>query len=104
MGGGSRKGDGGLAAGAGLEEIVKQASRALASLDAARLEELAFSCAALVQERGRDAFGPGGADPSRFELELRSLGRMLDYTKTNLNVLRRARSRRTEYSPASGRE
>jgi len=103
MGGGSRKGDGGLAAGAGLEEIVKQASRALASLDAARLEELAFSCAALVHEE-RDALGPDGASPSGIEFQLRSLGRMLDYTKTNLNVLHRARSRRTEYGPASGRE
>jgi hypothetical protein len=86
-----------------LKELVVEASRALARLDADRLEELALSCQALNRElapllperrlelarQSREADG-----------EMATFARVLDATRANLNVmnrLRELRSGRLEY-------
>jgi len=80
-----------------LRELVVEASLALARLDADRLEELAISCQALnrglapnsEQERGeriREAQEALG--------ELAVLGRVLEATHANLEVMKRLRERR----------
>jgi hypothetical protein len=93
-----------------LKELVMEASRALARLDADRLEELALSCQALnrdlepasPKERGalagqaREAVG-----------EMATFGRVLEATRANLNVMNRLRDLRAgrlEYRepPAQG--
>jgi len=86
-----------------LKEIVAQASRALACLDADRLEELAGCCQAL----NRDL-------PPRGEVERQALAaradmdvfaRVLEATRANLNVMRRLRDLRqgtAEYGDAEG--
>jgi len=80
-----------------LKELVVEASRALACLDAARLEELALSCQALNRDPE-----PASADDRR-ELarqareaknDLAVLGRVLEVTRANLNVMRRLRDLR----------
>jgi hypothetical protein len=88
----------------GLKELVVEASRALARLDAPRLEELALSCEALNRN-----LGSLDADEKR-ELARQAreaapgmavLGRVLAVTRANQNVMRRLREmreRRLEYS------
>jgi len=75
-----------------LKQIVREASRALARLDADRLEELARSCEALngaqlgradLARQARDAAG-----------EMAVLARVLDATRANLDVMRRLRDLR----------
>jgi hypothetical protein len=80
-----------------LKELLVEASRALACLDADRLEELALSCEAL----NRDSI-PG--DPKiRAELarqakeaasEMAVFERVLEATRANLNVMQRLRDLR----------
>ncbi len=94
-----------------LRELVVAASVALAQLDAERLEELALSCQAL--NRGDAATQLTASD--RAELarrtreasqEMAILGRVLEATRTNLDVMKRIRARRDgrmEYGRASGR-
>lgn len=89
-----------IAAGEGhppLKELVVEASRALACLDANRLEELALSCAAL----NRDS-APGDLT-TRAELarqareaasEMAVFERVLEATRANLNVMQRLRDLR----------
>jgi aminopeptidase N len=80
-----------------LRALVAEASRALARLDAERLEELALSCRALNREL---AAGDGAvreevarqAAQARGEMEV--FERVLDATRANLAVLNRARERR----------
>jgi hypothetical protein len=93
-----------------LKELVTEASRALARLDADRLEELALSCQALNRE-----LEPAGM-PQRSELarqaedaagEMAVFSRVLEATRANLNVMNRLRELRTgrlEYGepPARG--
>jgi hypothetical protein len=86
-----------------LKELVEEASRALARLDADRLEELALSCQAL--NRGLPSLDRAG----RLELarqsrtadgDMATFARVLDATRANLNVmnrLRELRSGRLEY-------
>jgi len=95
-----------------LKALVTEASRALAQLDAARLEELALSCAALNREmppvtmsesetlvrEAREAVG-----------EMAVFARVLEATRGNLRVMDRLRELRMgclEYSdrpvPAGG--
>jgi hypothetical protein len=86
-----------------LREIVVEASRALARLDADRLEELALSCQALNRDlapipmsdrsllaaQARDAAG-----------EMAVFSKVIEATRANLEVLQRARERhlnRLEY-------
>ena len=89
-----------------LKEMVTEASRALACLDAGRLEELALSCQAL----NRDAeavervvlaheFREAAGDMAVF-------ARVLEATRANLNVmnrLRELRAGRLEYDEAQAR-
>jgi thymidine phosphorylase len=94
-----------------LKALVLEASRALAALDTARLEELALSCEALNRnlalentdtemrkEMARQA-REAGADMGAF-------GRMLEATRGNLNVINRLREMRMgvlEYKVPAGR-
>jgi len=88
-----------------LKEVVVEASRALARLDADRLEELALSCQALNRN-----LTPANAE-SRAALarqakeaagDMAVFARVLEVTRANLNVmnrLRELRQGRLEYSP-----
>jgi ABC-type transporter Mla subunit MlaD len=94
-----------------LKQLVAEASRALATLDADRLEELVLSCQAL----NRELMPTETADARTVALARRSLARqareaaadmalfdrVLDATRANLKVLRRLRELRSghfEYS------
>lgn len=80
-----------------LKALVAEASQALARLDAARLEELALSCAALNREmtplnasdketlvrEAREAVG-----------EMAVLARVMEATRGNIRVMRRLRELR----------
>jgi hypothetical protein len=86
-----------------LKEIVAEASRALARLDADRLAELASSCEALSRDL------PSADSETRERLERQSseavhemgiLARVLEATRANMavmNRLREMRSSRPEY-------
>jgi hypothetical protein len=85
-----------------LREIVAEASRALALLDADRLEELARCCQAL----NRSPIGQMGlrrTNPERAEIarqareaagEMAVFARVLDATRANLAVMKRLRALR----------
>ena len=82
-----------------LRELVVEASLALARLDADRLEELAFSCQALNRTIAPRPLN----DANRAELvrqareaspQMAVLGRVLEATRTNLEVMKRIRERR----------
>jgi hypothetical protein len=89
-----------------LREIVVEASRALALLDADRLEELGRCCQALNREplglngkRRTDAERAGIARQSRDAAgEMAVFARVLDATRANLTVMKRLRALR-EGSP-----
>jgi hypothetical protein len=86
-----------------LKEIVKEASRSLARLDAERLAELTLSCRALNRDLAKAEV------EGRRELERESreslhdmaiFARVLEATRSNLNVmnrLRKLRASRLEY-------
>jgi hypothetical protein len=80
-----------------LKELVVEASRALARLDADRLEELALSCQALNREyasasiEDRSLLIPQAREAAG---ELTVFSRVLDATRANMGVLQRARDRR----------
>lgn len=86
-----------------LKELVAEASRALARLDANRLEELAFSCQAL------NSGLPGQSAEERAALareareataDMDLFGRVLEATRANLKVMNRLRDlhqQRLEY-------
>ena len=91
-----------------LKELVVEASRALARLDADRLEELALSCQALNRDlTDRDLLHGDAADRAALVLECKEaegdmavFARVLEATRANLNVmnrLRELRARRLEY-------
>jgi hypothetical protein len=90
-----------------LKELVVEASRALASLDAQRLEELALSCQALNSDLGSVDAGQRAElarQAREAEQDLALLGRVLEATRANLNVMRRLRDLRQgrlEYSAES---
>jgi hypothetical protein len=87
-----------------LRELVVEASLALARLDADRLEELAVSCQAL----NRDLVPSNGLERVEWvrqaheaQGELAVLGRVLEATRANLEVVNRLRERsgsRLEYA------
>lgn len=87
-----------------LKELVVEATRALALLDAPRLEELAVSCEAL--NRNLDSMsGEETRELARQAREAQAdmsvLKRVLEATRANRNVMRRLREmreRRLEYS------
>ena len=77
-----------------LKQLVAEASRALACLDADRLEELARSCQALNREL------PNLQKEERIELacqagaateDMAVFGRVLEATRANLDVMNRLR-------------
>ena len=86
-----------------LKELVMEASRALATLDAARLEELAQSCEAFNRELATF----DGEERLALEREARAargelavLGQVLEGTRGNLTVMNRLgelRAGRLEY-------
>jgi hypothetical protein len=75
-----------------LKQIVSEASRALALLDADRLEELARACQALNRDhldsagRAREARDAAG--------DMAVFARVLDATRANLHVMERLRELR----------
>ncbi len=80
-----------------LRQIVVQASRALALLDADRLEELALCCQALNRDVQihRPALDPDIARQAREAAgEMAVFARVLDATRANLNVMNRLRELR----------
>ncbi len=82
-----------------LKELVVTASRALAKLDADRLEELAVSCQALnrdLVQTGSDehvALKQQSGDAAR---EMAVFARILEATRANLTVLSRLRELQEE--------
>ncbi len=92
-----------------LKQLVAEASRALARLDAGRLEELALSCQAL----NRDLASAGPDDRVRLAREAREatgdmeiFARVLAVTRGNLQVMNRLRELnggRLEYSEPQAR-
>lgn len=91
-----------------LRELVAEATRALARLDADRLEELALCCQALNRDQGAGSLPPGEmarqARAARGEWEV--FGRVLDATRGNLAVINRLRELRAgavlEYGGPAG--
>ena len=86
-----------------LQQIVREASCALALLDAVRLEELALSCRKLMGDFA--SLPSANADRSRQACEARAdmalFARVLDATRANLEVMHRLRDLREgrlEYS------
>lgn len=92
-----------------LKALVREASQALAHLDAVRLEELAASCQALngslpsMEDSRRMGFVHEVHEAVR---EMGVLGRVLEATRSNLRVihrLRALRAARIEYSERQAR-
>lgn len=89
-----------------LKQLVTEASRALAQLDADRLEELALSCEALNRELTPVALGADETLSTEARMlgpDLAVLARVLEVTQANLEVMRQVRemrSQRLEYSPS----
>jgi len=86
-----------------LKEMVAEASRALALLDADRLEELAHSCQALNRDLARtsgqaDALERGKLTAQAHEAkkEMAVFARVLDASRANLTVLNRLRDVRVD--------
>jgi hypothetical protein len=85
-----------------MKELVVEASRALARLDADRLEELAFSCQALNRDlaQGDPARRDGDARESlaiecnQAQGDMAVFARVLEATQANLNVMNRLRELR----------
>ena len=92
-----------------LRELVREASRALACLDADRLEELALSCQAL----NRDPAPGSATEPTALGRQAKEavgdmavFGRVLEATRANLEVmnrLRELRAGRLEYKEPQNR-
>jgi hypothetical protein len=92
-----------------LKEIVVEASRALARLDTARLEELALSCQALTRARN-----PNDLDQRKLlarqareaKADMAVFARVLEATRANLSVMNRLRELRAgqlEYTERQAR-
>lgn len=77
-----------------LKELVLEASRALAQLDASRLEELALSCQALnreLAEPNTDLVPALASQALEASGDMAVFARVLEVTRANLNVMRRLR-------------
>ena len=85
-----------------LKELVVEASRALARLDADRLEELALSCQALNRDLAQsdlaqqdvDARAALALECKEAEGDMAVFARVLEATRANLNVMNRLRELR----------
>jgi hypothetical protein len=88
-----------------LRELVVEAALALARLDAERLEELALSCRDLYREliqAGNAASAEWARQAREACSEMAVFGRVLDATRSNLDVMKRLRDNhfaRLEYGP-----
>jgi hypothetical protein len=81
-----------------LKELVSEASRALARLDADRLEELAASCEALNRELRpieKEQWVKMAKQAKEAEGDMRVFSRVLQVTRANLSVINRLREMRT---------
>jgi hypothetical protein len=81
-----------------LKELVVEASRALARLDATRLEELAHSCQTLTQARNSEDLGDRTLlawQARDAEADIAVFARVLAATRANLHVMKRLRELRT---------
>lgn len=92
---------------AALREMVVEASRSLAQLDAERLEELALCCQALNRDSAPRLDDPEAqADALAARREMAIFARVLQATEANVKVmerLRALRSGRLEYTEALAR-
>lgn len=91
-----------------LKDMIVEASRALAQLDADRLEALAVSCQVLNRELKRDSVERKElfSEARSGMVEMGAFASVLDATKANLQVMNRARKLRGElpqYGPRAGR-
>ena len=92
-----------------LRALVVEASRALAQLDADRLEELALSCQALNRELADSDQGEREVlsfQARQAEGDMAVFARVLEATRANLNVmnrLRELRGGRLEYGEGQAR-
>lgn len=89
-----------------LREIVVEASRALALLDTARLEELALSCQALVGAENLASAKERKLQAREAVADMAVFARVLEATRANLNVmnrLRELRAGRLEYTERQAR-
>ena len=80
-----------------LRETVVEASRALARLDAGRLEELALSCQALnrdLAESDHAARAALAAESKEAQGDMAVFARVLEATRANLHVMNRLRELR----------
>ena len=80
-----------------LKELVGEASRALARLDADRLEELSLSCQALNRELpllGLDRRLELACQSRETDGDMATFARVIDATRANLNVMNRLRELR----------
>lgn len=75
-----------------LKQVVAEASRALACLDADRLEELAGCCQALNRDLPTRAHLRRQAQEAKAGME--TFARVLEATRANLSVMRRLRELR----------
>jgi hypothetical protein len=92
-----------LRVGPTLKDMVVEASRALAHLDANRLEELALSCQALNRDLVNTSGSAGTAKRAKLAAQAREAAKemavfagVLDATRSNLNVLNRLREMRID--------
>jgi hypothetical protein len=77
-----------------------EASRALAKLDAARLEEIALVCQELISDAPETTHGTAPKESVEIHQGLSALERMIEATQANLSVFRDLRYRdrlRLEY-------
>jgi hypothetical protein len=92
-----------------LKELVVEATRALARLDATRLEELALSCQALTRARNPEDLGERellARQAREAEADMAVFARVLEATRANLNVMKRLRELRAgrlEYTERQAR-
>lgn len=89
-----------------LKELVLEASRALARLDAPRLEELALSCQALVGTVKLASVKERKLQAREAVADMAVFARVLEATRANLNVmnrLRELRAGRLEYTERQAR-
>jgi hypothetical protein len=91
-----------------LRDLVAEATRALASLDADRLEELALCCHALNRDLETAGLGSSGElarEARDAQGDMTVFGRVLDATRANLAVIHRIRvlrrGRPLEYGQAA---
>ena len=87
-----------------LRAIVREASRALALLDAARLEELAAACIRLNRDLASPPGNPLAGQAREASADMAVFARVLDATRANLEVMRRLRDLREgrlEYNPGA---